>query len=168
MNLGDVTERMMGMTDEVWERHANPWSVWSRVIILPLITLSIWSRAWIGWWFVLPVILLIVWIWINPRIFSKPKSTNNWSSKAVLGERVWLNRKAVPIPKHHEKFARILSYIPMAGLIPYVHGVVVQNLWEATVGLFLIVIGKLWFLDRMVWLFENMKEKQPKYAEWLY
>lgn len=168
MNLGDFTERMMGMTDEVWERHANPWSVWSRVIVLPLLTLAIWSRVWIGWWAILPVILLIVWIWINPRIFRKPKSTDHWSSKGVLGERIWLKRQTTPIPRHHDRAARILSYIPMAGLVPYVHGLIVLSPWEATVGLVLIVIGKLWFLDRMVWLYGDMKDEQPQYAEWLY
>lgn len=168
MNLGDFTERLMGMTDDVWGRHANPWSVWSRVIILPLLTLAIWSRVWIGWWAILPIILLMVWIWINPRVFKRPKSTDNWSSKAVLGERVWLKRQSTPIPKHHDRAARILSYIPMAGLVPYVHGLIVQSPWEATVGLVLIVIGKLWFLDRMVWLYDDMKDERSEYAEWHY
>lgn len=168
MNIGDITERMMGMTDEVWERHANPWSVWSRVIILPLMTLAIWSRIWIGWWAAAIAGLLIIWIWINPRIFPRPKSTDNWSSKGVLGERVWLNRPKIPIPKHHERAARILSYIPMAGLLPYVHGLVILNPWETALGLFLIVTGKLWFLDRMVWLFDDMNSGHPQYAKWLY
>lgn len=168
MNLGDLTERMMGMTDAVWERHANPWSVWSRVIVLPLLTVSIWSRVWIGWWAVLPVALLMIWIRINPHIFRKPKSTDNWSSKAVLGERVWLKRATVPIPKHHDRASRLLSYLPMVGLGPYVHGLIIQSPGETAVGLVLIVIGKLWFLDRMVWLYGDMKDEQPHYAEWLY
>ncbi|WP_377193710.1 DUF6653 family protein [Ruegeria meonggei] len=38
------------MKDEVWLRHANPWSVWARVLTpLPLLALAIWSRAWIGY-----------------------------------------------------------------------------------------------------------------------
>lgn len=168
MNLGDLTERMMGMTDEIWERHANPWSVWSRVIVLPLLTVSIWSRVWIGWWAVLPVAALMIWTWINPRIFRKPKSTDNWSSKAVLGERVWLKRSTVPIPEHHDQASRILSYVPMVGLVPYVHGLIIQSPGGTTVGLVLIVIGKLWFLDRMVWLYGDMKDEQPQYSEWLY
>lgn len=168
MNIGDLTERMMGMTDEVWERHANPRSVWSRVIILPLMTLAIWSRIWMGWWAAVIVGLLILWIWINPRIFPRPKSTDNWSSKAVLGERVWLNRPKIAIPQHHERAARILSYVPVAGLLFYVHGLIVLNPWETALGLFIIVIGKLWFLDRMVWLFDDMIDDHPNYAEWIY
>jgi hypothetical protein len=31
-----------------WLRHANPISVWTRFAVLPLLALSIWSRAWVA------------------------------------------------------------------------------------------------------------------------
>ncbi|MEL6555599.1 MAG: DUF6653 family protein [Cyanobacteria bacterium J06621_11] len=37
------------MTDSVWARHANPWSVWTRYMALPILVISIWSRIWLGW-----------------------------------------------------------------------------------------------------------------------
>ena len=37
-----------GMDDATWARHANPWSAWTRIPILPLLCLAIWGRAWIG------------------------------------------------------------------------------------------------------------------------
>jgi hypothetical protein len=43
-------ERFMGMSDDVWSRHANPRSGWSRMTIPPLFALAVWSRDWIGWW----------------------------------------------------------------------------------------------------------------------
>jgi hypothetical protein len=43
-------ERLMAMDDGVWRRHANPWSGWTRVTVLPILVLAIWSRVWIGWW----------------------------------------------------------------------------------------------------------------------
>ena len=54
-----LSERMMAMDDAAWARHANPWSVYSRMSILPLMTLAIYSRVWLGgvrcclwrWWF---------------------------------------------------------------------------------------------------------------------
>lgn len=36
------------MNEEAWGRHANPWSVWTRFLALPLLVLAIWSRARIG------------------------------------------------------------------------------------------------------------------------
>ena len=44
------------MTDAVWERHANPWSVWTRYAGLPLLILAIWSRGWLGLWAIAPVL----------------------------------------------------------------------------------------------------------------
>ena len=32
----------------------------------------------------------------------------------------------------------------------------------------LIYLGKMWFLDRMVWLYEDMKDTTPEYRSWLY
>jgi hypothetical protein len=30
-----------------------------------------------------------------------------------------------------------------------------------------VFLCKLWFIDRMVWLFDEMKEQVPDYAKWL-
>jgi hypothetical protein len=35
------------MTDDAWQRHANPWSVWTRFAAIPLMILAIWSRVWL-------------------------------------------------------------------------------------------------------------------------
>ena len=55
-----ITRVPVRMTPEVWARHANPWSGWTRVAILPLFVLAIWSRAWLGWWALVPLALLVV------------------------------------------------------------------------------------------------------------
>ncbi len=81
------------MSDEIWEKHANPWSVWTRFAALPVLVAAVWSQVWIGPWAWGLTVLAILWIWVNPRIFRKPVSTDNWASKTVLGERVWINRK---------------------------------------------------------------------------
>ncbi len=90
MSIESRAAKLFQMSDDVWERHANPWSVWTRYPCLPLLAIAIWSRVWIGWVSLLPIALICVWIWINPRVFGKPKSTRNWASKAVLGERALL------------------------------------------------------------------------------
>lgn len=68
----------MGMSDDVWTLHASPQSGW--------------SRDWIGWWSLLAVILVCLWTWANPRVFQGPESTGSWMSKAVLGERISLDK----------------------------------------------------------------------------
>jgi hypothetical protein len=61
---------------------------------LPLLVLAVWSRVWIGWWAMLAVSLVLVWIWLNPRVFPEPRTLDAWMSRGVLGERVFLEHRA--------------------------------------------------------------------------
>ena len=116
----------------------------------------------------MPTAIAIAWTWLNPRIFPEPRSTDNWASKAVLGERVWLNRKEIPIPKHHRIVPNILTGVSGVGLPFVIWGVWRLEIWQTLVGCILVYAGKLWFLDRMVWIYEEMKDANQEYAEWLY
>lgn len=156
------------MSDDDWARHANPWSVWTRTTVLPVLILAVWSRVWLGWWALLPVAVAAAWMWINPRIFPKPGSTNNWASKGVLGERVWLNRDVVPIPAHHRTVPNVLSAISAVGMVFVIWGLIALNPWPVVLGAVVVYLGKLWFLDRMVWLFSEMVQIEPSYKKWLY
>ena len=150
--LGQATERAMGMDDAVWERHANPWSGWTRVAILPMLGLAIWSRVWIGWWSLIPIAMLIAWIWINPRIFPRPRSVDNWMSRGVLGERIWLANERGTIAGHHHRVIRVLTTLASLGAIVFIAGLIWLNLAATLSGLAITMLGKLWFIDRMVWI----------------
>jgi hypothetical protein len=157
-----------GMDEGTWARHANPWSVWTRYTVLPLLVLAIWSRVWLGWWSIVPVLLTSLWAWLNPRLFPVPSSTNNWASRAVLGERVWMNRGQIPLPRHHRRAPHLLAAVAALGLPFLAWGLYRLELWPTLCGGLLVFAGKLWFLDRMVWLYEDMKDVQPDYRRWLY
>lgn len=162
----EILARCFSMSEETWERHANPWSVWTRFTILPLLTLAIWSRIWIGPWAWGCTGLVLVWTWINPRLFRKPRSTTSWASRAVLGERVWINRRTIPVPRHHHKMAIGLSWLAGSGTLFLIWGIWQLHPWATLMGIVLVYTGKLWFLDRMVWLYEDMKETTPEYRTW--
>lgn len=161
------TERVMGMSDGVWARHANPLSVWTRFSCLPLLVLAIWSRDWIGLWCLFPVALALFWIWYNPRAFPPPENTDNWASKGTFGERVYLNRAKIPIPKHHEVAANILAALSVPGLALLIYGLYAPDPLATVTGTFGTILPKVWFVDRMVWLYENMKDESEKYQSWL-
>lgn len=156
------------MTDEVWARHANPWSVITRYSCLPLFALAVWSRTWMGVWALAPTAIVVLWTWFNPRVFSKPSSTDNWASKAVLGERVWLNRKEHPVPAHHGRIVPWLNVIAGGGFLYCIWGLVVLDATGVVVGLFATIVGKSWFLDRMVWVYQDMAGDVAEYRDWLY
>ncbi|PID75061.1 MAG: hypothetical protein CSB23_05465, partial [Deltaproteobacteria bacterium] len=137
--------------------------------VLPLIVLAFWSRAWIGWWCLLPGIISIVWMFFNPVFFKRARSTKNWASKAVLGERVYLNRDVVAIPDIHKTpLYGMLKMMSVIGMLMAIWAVVFYSVWGAVLGVMLAYIGKSWFLDRMVWLYETMKSENEEYQKWEY
>ena len=166
MDLFSASERLMAMDDAAWRRHANPWSVYTRLSCLPLIALSIYSRAVLGWWALVPLALALGWTLLNPRVFPAPARTDGWASKGTFGERIFLNRRAVPIPERHARMAAILTSVSVAGLAVMAWGLVVLDPWAAACGVAVAILAKLWFVDRMVWLYEDMAPRHPAYAAW--
>ncbi len=166
MSLEDAITAAFRMNDQTWRCHANPWSGWTRVPILPLLVFAIWSRVWIGWGVLLPIAGLILWTGVNPHAFSPPASTDNWMSKGVLGERVWLNRDQIPVPEHHRGVPTLLSVLSGSGLVPVGWGLYSLSVWPTVLGTVLAVGAKMWFLDRMVWLYEDRKETAA-YDRWM-
>jgi len=169
MTLERKVAQFFNLTDENWMKHANPISVWTRYSVLPFIVLSFWSRIWIGDWYLLFGILSLLWLFFNPILFKKPISTKNWASKAVLGERVYLNRDQIKIPDAHiTPLHSILNTISFIGLLLAIWATVYYSVWGAVLGISLAYIGKSWYLDRMVWLYEDMKNENDIYRSWEY
>lgn len=160
MDVFRAAEKLMAMDDDAWARHANPWSGWSRLSCIPLLALAVWSRAWIGWWSLIPIGLAIAWTWLNPRLFGPPKSLDNWMSRGVLGERIFLARKERPIPAHHERAGVILAGMSAPGVVILLYGLLVLDGWATLCGAVLTALPKLWFLDRMVWLQRDMEKQK--------
>lgn len=158
MDYGKVLERAMGMGEGTWHRHANPWSFWTRIPILPLLTLAIYARAFIGWWSLFPVAAVVAWTFINPRAFSVPRDWSTWAARGTLGERVWLARGEVAIPQEFRIVANLCSAISAVGGVILVYGLVVLDAWASLAGCAIAVLGKMWFVDRMVWLYDSHGE----------
>lgn len=168
MDIFRLAERLMFMDETAWARHAHPLSVWTRVLLgLPLLILAVWSRVWIGGWWLLALAAVLGFIWVNPRMAPVPRHTDNWGAKAVFGERIWLNRKATPIPARHRLAPHLLTAVSALGLPFLLWGLYALAIWPTLLGAAFIYLGKMWFVDRMVWLFEDMKDTHPEYAAWL-
>lgn len=158
--LGRCSERLMAMNASTWARHANPWSGWSRLSILPLLAVAVWSRVWIGWWALIPTGAVLIWMWLNPRLFPPPASTDNWMSKGILGERIWLAHVTDPALAHHVPVVRSLTMMTSAGAALLVVGLAILNLPLTMTGLAVAMLSKLWLLDRMVWFYSEIGEDQ--------
>ena len=161
---------LFGLRGDGWLRHANPVSVWVRFTVLPLIVLSIWSRRWIGPRSLLPLGASLVFMVVEPLLFPPPRSTRNWASRGVLGERIWADRNAVDLPEEFRSTAvpNTTYAFQFAGLAALVRGLVVFDLRSVVGGLLLVQCAKAWFIDRMVLLFRTMADRDPRYASWEY
>ncbi len=162
--------RLFGLRDDTWLRHANPASVWVRFAVLPLIVLSIWSRRWSGRRSLLPLGASLVFTVVEPLLFPPPRSTRNWASRGVLGERIWADRNAVDLPERFRSTAvpNTTYAFQFAGLAALTRGLVVFDLRAVVGGLLLVQCAKAWFIDRMGLLFRTMAERDPRYASWEY
>jgi hypothetical protein len=148
--------KAFGLEGDAWQRHANPWSVYTRIPIPPLLVAAIWTRTWIGWRSLVPVGLVCAWAAINPRAFRPPRSLDHWASRGVLGETYWANRKEVPVPARHRVAPNLLSAVSALG-VPFVaRGLVVRDGWMVLFGLAVQMAGKIWFIDRMAILYDDV------------
>jgi len=151
-------EKLMSMDDETWARHSNPWSVYTRFTTLPLISFAFWSREWLGLYSGVLVALSFLWVWVNPRLFAVPKRTDSWASRGTFGERIYLNRSNETIPDHHLNASRILQWLSVMGLPFLMYGLYTLDIWVLILGNFWVMVSKAWFVDRMVWLYMDMRE----------
>jgi len=72
-----------------------------------------------------------------------PESFDHWTSKALLGERVWLNRDSVPIPVYHRTEPNILSALSGIGMLFVFCGVLMFDVWPAVFGMIIVYSGKV-------------------------
>jgi len=159
--------KLFGLEGDGWMRHANPASVWTRFTVVSLVALAIWSRDWIGAWSLIGVGLAIVWMFVNPLLFKAPKSTRNWASRAVLGERIWVDRNKVDLPEQFRSPAAplIANGLSLVGMGILAFGLVDLNLLATVTGILITHTGKAWFMDRISLLFVEMKDRE-EYAAW--
>lgn len=159
MTLEEKIAKIFKLTGDNWLKHANPWSVWTRFATLPFLVLAIWSRAWIGWYSLIPISILIVWLALNPILFKKPKSFESWAAKSVLGEKYWSQRNKKAVPQHHHTPIIILTILQSLGGIILIIGLWRLDIHLTLLGIVTVYLSKMWFLDRMVWIYEEMIKK---------
>ena len=158
----------MFLSDRTWTRHANPWSVWTRFAAFPALIGAVWTYHQIGWWSLAPVAVVIFFLVINPGLFPPPRSTRNWASMAVLGERVWLAEQCRLPPPQNQMLGHVNVALSLTNTAALVWGVISADLVLTLVSGAGVLACKAWFLDRMVWLFWERKNANAEYASWLY
>lgn len=144
------------MNDATWARHANPWAGWARLTTQPLVALAFWSLLWLGKWGLLCIGAAFAWAVLNPRMFSPPKRWDAWMTRGVLGERLWRESANTPVPSHHRHAPVLLDGIATLGWFVTMYGLYRASASFTVGGLAVATIAKLFFIDRMVRLHQDM------------
>jgi hypothetical protein len=156
------------LRESTWMRHANPWSVWTRYAAFPFLVAAIWSWHWIAWWSLAPIGVVVVFLALNPRLFSPPRSTRSWASMAVLGERVWVRERYRLPPEMHPMVHWAVMGLSLISALLLIWGLATANVTVTIVSATAVLMTKSWLNDRMVWLFRERARHNPEYTRWLY
>ncbi len=68
----------------------------------------------------------------------------------------------------HQLAPNILSTLSGIGSLCVIGGVFSLEIWPTLFGAVVVYLSKRWFLDRMVWLYQDMKDATPEYTGWMY
>lgn len=158
---GASTTRVTKNPDH-WRRHANPWSVWTRLAGVPVVAIVIHARVWIGWWSLLGVGLVALWMYLNVRVFPRARTDRRWEARAIFGEKFWLERKHRAIPPHHLRMVVILNVASSLSVLPMAYGLAVLDPWATAVGVVGLVGGQLWVLDRYSWIYADLTRERSE------
>jgi hypothetical protein len=153
-----IASRLMGMNEKVWASHANPLSGWTRLATAPLWFCALWSVSLDRLVVVDPDCSVVPVDVVESRIFPPPVDDRAWMTRGVLGERIFCRRDECDIPAEHIRFAHILTFFAVISLISAVWGLLSGRFWPALGGWLLMITFKLWFIDRMAWLYHTMKD----------
>lgn len=133
------------LSDKVWERHANPWSGWTRVLSMPALAAGLYLHSfWI-------LGAIVIWLIVNPMLFPKPTSVDNWMSKGVLGEKLYFKDGK----KLKKDLPTLLNILNVPVFISFVYFGWQQELLPMILAGLLTMTIKFWFIDRMVSLIER-------------
>lgn len=127
------------LSDETWSKHANKWSGWTRVLLMPILGVGLFYHN----WFILG--LAVIWGIVNPLVYPQPKSVDNWMSMGVLGEQLYFKNGR----KVKRDLPSLLNILNIPVFIAFLYFGWKQNIEALILSALLLMTIKFWFIDRM-------------------
>jgi hypothetical protein len=145
-----IRSRRAQLTETFWARHSNPWSGWSRTLGHPALVAALSARNW------RVVAGCVVYFIVNPLLFPPPQDTDNWMSKGVLGERLWTSG----YNPQHWRLPNWLNAVNVPIFIGSLVAAYQRKPGPTILATLLTAVTKLWFIDRMVQLYNIHQQEQ--------
>jgi hypothetical protein len=144
-------ELMDEFSETFWNRHSNPKSGWSRMLVLPALLYAVYQRRW------RVAVAAVVFTVVNPVLFSPPADDEAWMTRVVLAERWWTTEHEQPVFELSYPNALNVLNIPATG---YAFIAAYQRRPRATVlAGFVSMALKLWYVAALVHRYEAEKTR---------
>lgn len=153
MGTTQITANTFGLTDENWRKHANPWSVWSRMGAFAIMIAAVYLREVLSWWTLAVVLAGIAFMFVNTRIFRPIDVPRRWDEKGIYGERLWTEK--APAAEPHRRAISAIIAIAAVGFPMIVWGLVTIQIWPTVFGWTLMLLSQLWQIDRFVAIYDS-------------
>jgi hypothetical protein len=140
--------RIAAFRRAIFARHANPWSAWTRWASTPLVLVPIWTRRWHH------AALVAFWLAVNPVVFGKPRDERAWSTRAMLGEELWITRRPRDAPFPITALSLLTSAVALSAIVAARR----RRLIPAAVATAVQMVLTLVYWEQMVRYFD----RQPK------
>lgn len=154
--VGDVLLHMDSLEafeNTFWERHANPKSGWSRVLVLPALLYAVYRRS----WHVAAVALAFT--AINPFLFAPPADDDAWMTRVVRAERWWTaDREQHVLGRSYPNSLNLLT-VPVTGYA-FVAAYRRRPLRTVLAGLAVMLL-KFWYVGALVRRYDAEKAASP-------
>lgn len=138
------------LTDALWQRHANPLSGWSRVVVLPVLMYGLYARR--------PrvVAAALGFTALNPLLFPPPADADAWMTKVVLGERMYYRHRECRRP------ADLLTYLNAVASVYAVYAAYRRRPLRTAVGTAVSMATKFAFVALVARYYERNRGRYPE------
>ncbi|KAB1196466.1 MULTISPECIES: DUF6653 family protein [Haloferax] len=124
-----------------WERHANPWSAGTRILVYPVFMYAIYKRD------AKLFAATLAFIAVNPVLFPRPERTDNYLSRIVLAEREWLDEGEGTMGLDYPNVLNVLN-VPVTFYA--FASAIRRNPVGTAVGTLGVMVIKLWWTDAII------------------
>lgn len=85
------------------------------------------------------------------------QTDERWETRAILGEKIWLDRDVTAIRDDHLRAVRWIATGSSLCSVPLIIGLVWLDPWATAFGAAGMFFGQAWLLDRFAWLYETKR-----------
>jgi hypothetical protein len=102
---------------------------------------------------------VVIWLYLNIFIFPPITTPQNWTSKGIYGEKIWLSKRS-ELPKHYDVIQKWLIILGLLGMIFIAIGLYQLHIWMSILGAVILILAQLWRIDRFSTLYDLLNKEE--------